>query len=210
MTHPLELGIPGLQLTVGDHICAFYRGCDERDEILIPSLQAGLRIGDKCICVVDAVDPRDVLTALGSEMEVDRWISDSQLELRASTDAYLRSGRFCTEEMLAFWENFIGPAVAGRFRFARSVGEMTWALRQAPGVEELVGYESELNRFLPRYPQVILCLYDLERFSGEIIIDVLKTHPRVLLGSMVLDNPYYLEPDEFLAVRSRAVNAAQR
>ncbi|HZA15524.1 MAG TPA: MEDS domain-containing protein [Pseudonocardiaceae bacterium] len=210
MTHPLELGIPGLQLTVGDHICAFYRGCGERDEILIPYLQAGLRIGDKCICVVDAVDPRDVLTALGSEMEVDRWISDSQLELRASTDAYLRSGRFCTEEMLAFWENFIGPAVAGRFRFARSVGEMTWALRQAPGVEELVGYESELNRFLPRYPQVILCLYDLERFSGEIIIDVLKTHPRVLLGSMVLDNPYYLEPDEFLAVRSRAVNAAQR
>jgi DcmR-like sensory protein len=210
VTHPLELGIPGLQLTVGDHICAFYRGCGERDEILIPYLQAGLRIGDKCICVVDAVDPRDVLTALGSEMEVDRWISDSQLELRASTDAYLRSGRFCTEEMLAFWENFIGPAVAGRFRFARSVGEMTWALRQAPGVEELVGYESELNRFLPRYPQVILCLYDLERFSGEIIIDVLKTHPRVLLGSMVLDNPYYLEPDEFLAVRSRAVNAAQR
>jgi hypothetical protein len=160
--------------------------------------------------VVDAVDPREVLAALGSEMEVDRWISDSQLELRASTDAYLRSGRFCTEEMLAFWENFIGPAVAGKFRFARSVGEMTWALRQAPGVEELVGYESELNRFLPRYPQVILCLYDLERFSGEIIIDVLKTHPRVLLGSMVLDNPYYLEPDEFLAVRSRAVNAAQR
>jgi hypothetical protein len=87
---------------------------------------------------------------------------------------------------------------------------MTWALRQAPGVEELVGYESELNRFLPRYPQVILCLYDLERFSGDIIIDVLKTHPRVLLGGMVLDNPYYLEPDEFLAVRSRAVNAPQR
>jgi hypothetical protein len=210
VTHTLELGIPGLQLTVGDHICAFYRGSGERDEILIPYLQAGLRIGDKCICVVDAVDPREVLAALGSEMEVDRWISDSQLELRASTDAYLRSGRFCTEEMLAFWENFIGPAVAGKFRFARSVGEMTWALRQVPGVEELVGYESELNRFLPRYPQVILCLYDLERFSGEIIIDVLKTHPRVLLGSMVLDNPYYLEPDEFLAVRSRAVNAAQR
>jgi hypothetical protein len=194
VTHTLELGIPGLQLTMGDHICAFYRGCGERDEILIPYLQAGLRIGDKCICVVDAADPREVLAALGSEMEVDRWISDSQLELRASTDAYLRSGRFCTEEMLAFWENFIGPAVAGRFRFARSVGEMTWALRQAPGVEELVGYESELNRFLPRYPQVILCLYDLERFSGEIIIDVLKTHPRVLLGGMVLDNPFTLSP----------------
>jgi hypothetical protein len=205
VTHTLELGIPGLRLAEGDHVCAFYRGARERDEILIPYLQAGLRTGDKCICVVDAAEPREVLAALGSEAEVDQWISDTQLELRASTDAYLRSGRFCTEEMLTFWENFVGPAVAGRFRFARSVGEMTWALRQVPGVEELVGYESELNRFLPRYPQVILCLYDLERFGGEIIIDLLKTHPRILLGGMVLDNPNYLEPDEFLAVRSRSV-----
>lgn len=205
MTHTLELGIPGLRLAEGDHVCAFYRGARARDEILIPYLQAGLRTGDKCICVVDAAEPREVLAALGSEAEVDQWISDTQLELRASTDAYLRSGRFCTEEMLTFWESFVGPAVAGRFRFARSVGEMTWALRQVPGVEELVGYESELNRFLPRYPQVILCLYDLERFGGEIIIDLLKTHPRILLGGMVLDNPNYLEPDEFLAVRSRSV-----
>jgi hypothetical protein len=79
---------------------------------------------------------------------------------------------------------------------------MTWALRQMPGVEELVGYESRLNRFLPRYPQVILCLYELDQFSGEVLVDVLKTHPKVLLGGMVLDNPYYLEPDEFLATRS--------
>ena len=39
-------------------------------------------------------------------------------------------------------------------------------------------YESKLNRFLPRYPQVILCLYELDRFSGEVLVDVLKTHPR--------------------------------
>jgi len=92
-------------------------------------------------------------------------------------------------------------ALAGEFGFARAVGEMTWALRQPPGVDELVTYESRLNRFLPRYPQVILCLYELDRFSGEVLVDVLKTHPKVLLGGIVLDNRYYLEPDEFLATR---------
>jgi hypothetical protein len=35
-----------------------------------------------------------------------------------------------------------------------------------PGVDELVGYESELNRFMPRYRKAVLCLYDLERFCG--------------------------------------------
>ena len=70
---------------------------------------------------------------------------------------------------------------------------MTWALRQMPGVEELFAYESKLNDFLPCYPQVILCMYDLDRFSGEVLVDILKTHPTVLIGGMVLDNPYYLE-----------------
>jgi hypothetical protein len=104
--------------------------------------------------------------------------------------------------MLDFWDESVSAAVGeGRFGFARSVGEMTWALRDMPGVEELVGYESELNRFLPKHPQVILCLYDLERFSGEYLVDLVKTHPKVLLGGMVLDNPNFLDPDEFLAAR---------
>ncbi len=76
---------------------------------------------------------------------------------------------------------------------------MSWAAKQAPGTDELVAYEAELNRFLPRYPQVVLCLYDVERFGGELVVDMLKTHPKVLLNGMLLDNPYYIEPDEFLA-----------
>jgi hypothetical protein len=105
--------------------------------------------------------------------------------------------------MMAFWEDVVGTAMnGGRFDFARSVGEMTWSLGDIPGVDELVGYESKLNSFMPRYPQVILCLYDLDRFGGGIMVDMLKTHPKVLLGGMVLDNPNYLSPDEFLSMRS--------
>jgi hypothetical protein len=62
-------------------------------------------------------------------------------------------------------------------------------------------YEAELNRFVPNYPQVILCLYDLDSFSGQILIDILKTHPRVLMGGTVLENLHYMEPEEFLASR---------
>ena len=55
---------------------------------------------------------------------------------------------------------------------------------------------------MSNFPQVNLCLYDLTRCSGDLIMDVLKTHPKALLGGMVIDNPYYLEPDEFLASRA--------
>ena len=46
-----------------------------------------------------------------------------------------------------------------------------------------------------------MCLYDLEHYGGEILVDILKTHPKVLMGGTVLENLYYLEPDEFLASR---------
>jgi hypothetical protein len=41
-------------------------------------------------------------------------------------------------------------------------------------------------------------LYELARFEGA-LADVLKVHPKIMLGGMVLNNPYYIEPDEFLA-----------
>ena len=203
MIDSLELGIPGVRLSPGDHVCAFYRGLQEHDEILIPYLRAGIQAGDKCVCIVDTADPSTVLAVLSDEIDdVDGCVDRDQLEVRSSTDAYLRSGRFSTGAMLNFWqESATAALVDGPFDFSRSVGEMTWALRDVPGVEELMGYESELNRFLPQYPQVILCLYDLHRFSGEVLVDLLKTHPRVLLFGRVLDNPNYLEPDEFLASR---------
>jgi len=197
----IALGITGVQLAPGDHVCAFYPGLPERDEILIPYLREGVAAGEKCVCVVDATDPEAVLAALGTEVDLGACLDRQQLEVQRSQDTYLRGGGFSTQAMLDFWDTAVGGAVAAGYGFTRAVGEMTWAIRQMPGVEELVGYEARLNRFLPRYPQVILCLYELDRFSGEVLVDVLKTHPKVLLAGMVLDNPYYLEPDEFLASR---------
>jgi hypothetical protein len=194
----VTLGIPGLEMQTGDHVCAFYRG-QERDELLIPFLEAGMRTGDKCICVVDSNGPETLLAALEEPLAAE-CVERHQLAVLSSETAYLVGGEFVPTRMVKFWDDNVRSALSDEgYSFVRSVGEMTWALREAPGVDQLVAYESELNRFLPRYPQVILCLYDVERFTGDIILEMLKTHPKVLLNGMVLDNPYYLEPDEFLA-----------
>ena len=78
---------------------------------------------------------------------------------------------------------------------------MTWALRDVPGVELLVSYEAQLNRLLLQHPQVVvLCLYDLERFvDAQLLMGLLRTHSTVLLSGQILDNPWYTEPDEYLA-----------
>lgn len=39
------------------------------------------------------------------------------------------------------------------------------------------------------------------RFGSEVLMDVLRTHPRVIVDDMVHDNPYYVEPGKYLARR---------
>ena len=199
----IPLGVPGVTVSPGDHICAFYRGAEQRDEVLVPFLREALIAGDKCICVLDDPATERVTGPLAAELDLPVCFSSGQFELLSSETTYLGGGEFSLAEMFAFWDRGIGGAVtAGGFDFVRAVGEMTWALRDCPGVEHLLTYEAELNRFLPRYPQVILCMYDLERFSdGTLLLDLLRTHPFVLLGGQLLENPWYTGPDEFLSGR---------
>lgn len=191
----------GLQLSVGDHICGFYRKPSERDDILIPFLVEGLRAGDKCTCVVDSCTPDDVLSSMSAHLEVDPYVSVRQLEVLDSYATYLADGGFLPARMLEFWAAKARQSPFAGSGLARNIGDMSWAHRSQDAVTELIGYESELNRIMANFPQVNLCLYDLTRCSGDLIMDVLKTHPKALLGGMVIDNPYYLEPDEFLDQR---------
>jgi hypothetical protein len=200
MADTVDMGVPGVQLDPGDHVCAFYFGTAERDKVLIPFLQAGLQGGDKCIAVFDYPEPKEMVARLGDDAQ--SCVTTHQLELKKSAETYLQTGSFSAAQMVDYYEEFVSAAIDDGYPFARVTGEAGWVLDGPPGADEFIEYESQLNDFAPRYPQVIMCLYDLERFGGGMIVDVLKTHKKLLLGGLVLDNPHYLTPDEFRATRS--------
>ncbi|HEY8799965.1 MAG TPA: MEDS domain-containing protein [Candidatus Limnocylindrales bacterium] len=195
-----DFGLAGVDLVPGDHICAMYLGRAERDNIVLPYLRAGLRAGDKCLCIIDSSPLGDLLADIGEKGEVDGYVASRQLELHTAHEAYLRTPPFSTEAMLEYWELKVGAAVTDdSFGFARVTGEMPWEMRLLPGRTEFFRYEGELNRFALRYPQAILCLYDLDRFGGGILVDLLRTHPKLLMGGLVLENPHYRPPDDLAA-----------
>lgn len=198
VTTTIPLGPPGVSARSGDHICALYRGHEGRDEILLPFLRAGIESGHKCVAVLDEAEPDEVTRRLDEECPASEARATRQLDIRTSFETYLAGGRFSQEAMLAFWDAAIGEG----HTFARALGEMTWARRQFPGVEGLVEYEAELNKVVAGRDQVVLCMYDLDQFTGSVVVDLLRTHPRLLVCGTVIDNPYYLEPQEFLAVRA--------
>jgi MEDS: MEthanogen/methylotroph, DcmR Sensory domain len=189
-------GIDDVSLQPGSHVCAFYRGATARDRLLTAYFGTGLTAGDKCICIVDSADTASRLELLPHHAG-DTGLPGHQLDVHLPESTYLAGGRFTTSEMLTFWtENLVKAEIDG-YSFCRLAGEMTWALRDMPGVENLAGYESELNRVTSGSSAIVLCLYDLDLFSGEVVVNIVKTHPQVLVQGILVENPYYLGPDEF-------------
>ena len=199
MTEKVPLGLLGLAVPRGTHICAFYRGAQGRDEIVLPFLAEGIRAQDKCICILESIDPPDVLARLGQHVDVGSSVDTGQLELATPASAYLQSGTFSPEDMLSYWQQAEAAQAAEGFGLTRATGEMPSVLNQPAGRPEFFRYEAKLNEVIPNYAQVILCLYDLDRFGAEVLMDTLRTHPRVVVDGMVHENPYYIEPGKFLA-----------
>jgi hypothetical protein len=74
---------------------------------------------------------------------------------------------------------------------------MSWAkpLMSPTLVKQLVRSEVNITRWVRSREMVGLCLYDLDLFSGDLIIPMIKAHPKVWMGGAVVENPFYLDPE---------------
>jgi hypothetical protein len=181
----VSLGFGGIEVDLGAHICAFYQGPAGRDELLIPFLAEGMRLGEKCLGVVESSPPEHVRDQLDGA-------SADQVEVSTPAETYLGGGRFDPDEMLGWLDEHISHSLAVEgYPRVRSAGEMNWAFDDVPGGQKLFDYEARLNRFAPSFPQVILCMYDMDRVGGSVLIDAMKTHSQVLVGTLLCESPFY-------------------
>jgi hypothetical protein len=75
---------------------------------------------------------------------------------------------------------------------------MEWALVDLPGVEDLIEFESRVNYVIPKCDNIMICAYDLSKFSASVVIDAMRTHPVVIVGGLLHENPFFVPPEQFL------------
>jgi hypothetical protein len=189
----------------GDDICALYSGPDELEATLAPYLAAGLVAGDKCVCVVEAEGRTALLDEVARHVDVDACIASGQLELFTAAESYLRRGVFSGDEMIDFWADSLDRSLHREgFEFVRNSGDTSGVADLFDDFDEFAVYETNINRLAAEYPQAVLCLYDLALVGGGMMLDLLRTHPKLLLGGLLLENPHYLTPDEYLRLKQNS------
>jgi hypothetical protein len=196
-THPVTLC--GRRLSGSQHICAFFDSRDEQYRILNPYFREGLENGEEVVTVVEAAFRDEHLRRLrAGGVPADSAAQTGQLKLRSSEDTYVPDGVFAAERMFALLEDTLRTAARGPYGRVRTCGDMEWALRSLPGSDELMAYEARVNLLIPRYDCSLLCVYDVNQFSGRAVADVLATHSHVILGGRMYENPYFVEPVSYL------------
>ena len=129
-----------------------------------------------------------------------------QLELRTNTETYLRDGKFDQDRMLQAFEQIASGNASGRFPLSRIVCRMDWAGEGQSYINDLVEFESRVNHIWEDHDDAVICTYHLGKFGGDTIIDIMRTHPMVIIGGILQRNPFFAAPSEFLQeLRERQV-----
>jgi hypothetical protein len=187
------------------HICAFFNSSDEQQRVLRPFIKDGFAGGDKAYHYVDPERWEEHLGWLAEAgVNVDQAIGTGQLEVRQWQDSTLLGGGFDLEAWLTSFEQILQSGPAAGYGQTRFFGHMEWALADLPGTEDLMEYETRVNYVIPKYEDTVVCAYDLTKFGAGAAMDALLTHPAVIIGGLLQENPFYVPPDQLLTeIRER-------
>jgi hypothetical protein len=195
--NPIRVG--GRNLGPVRHICAFFHSKEEEYTTLRDFIKDGIEAGDKSFHIVDANHCGAHRSRLkGDGIDVETAETKGQLKVACWEDAYLKDGYFDQDRQLALLEDILKDSKREGYPLTRLVANMEWALEEKAGVTDIVEYECRLNNFLPKYPDPVICTYDLSRFSAAIVMDIMRTHPMIIVGGVLQENPLYVPPHEFL------------
>ncbi len=184
-------------ISAGAHICLFYAHEGERDEALLEFARKGLETGAKTVCILDRKDLAKAETALhGLAREVAGAGRADRLVIDTTENVYRSGGKFETERMVAFLESEVAGALAEGFSSLWVAGEASFIHAGDTPLEELLRYEAEVKRLFDGKACTGLCMYDMRLFEPRFLLDVLDTHPLLLMDGRLTRNHFFLPPEE--------------
>lgn len=189
----------GSRLAETGHVCAFFNSEEEEYRVLLPFIQDGFERGDKAVHVVNPGQQQNHLQRLAAAgIETAAAQQRGQFELRTNTEAYIQDGHFDQDRMLEVFERLASSNAEGVFPLSRIVCRMDWVVEQGSYVDDVIEFESRVNHVWSHHEDAVICTYHLAKFGGDTVIDIMRTHPMVIIGGFLQQNPFYTPPEVFL------------
>lgn len=158
-----------IPLRPGSHLCGLYGSNQGHRKQAIEFLAEGLRSSSVCFLVCSAGARAGIVAGLKEtrpSLPLDLAVG------RLIISEYAASG----EAQLQYWETQLEVAAASGAQSMRVIGDIRGLSRKVP-LQEVIEYEAAYDeRIAHHFPVVTLCQYDVRRFSGGALLNVLKGH----------------------------------
>jgi hypothetical protein len=102
----------------------------------------------------------------------------------------LPRGRFDQARMVAMITRLLDIGRAQGFPRTRLVADIETTRERRPGKQEIMEFETQLQRRLAGYPDAVICTYDASNLDAGVMLDLMRTYAFVIVGGVVHENPF--------------------
>ena len=195
-TSDRKINFAGLGLNGNYHLCAFFHSEDEEFRTLLPFMVDGLAAGEKVVYLVDGNNIEEHRRRLrDGGMDCEAVEQSGQLNVVGWPPSVRDVDAVDQAKSV---DDFLSAALNQGYRRMRVVGDMDWAAENQISDAYLIKLEARLDTIYSRHDVWVICAYDLSRFSGVAVLDVMRTHPATLIGGVIQHNPFYIPPEQML------------
>ena len=186
-------GYGDLSFSWGDHICAIFDDHVQQMALMGSYIAAGLRSAQRCVWVApqpSSAALRKALTALGADLPTLE--ASGQLVVISEVEFYLQGGLFEPNRTMQLLSTLLHDGQRAGYPTMRIASDVSWLREERLSADLWESFEGQLTQQVSALPVVMVCQYDRRQVSGDIIVAAFRTHPIVILGDTIRQNPFYL------------------
>ena len=192
MLDPTDFGYGYFHFHWGDHICAIFDDYLQQREVMLPFIANGLRAAQRCAWIGPEASCnmlRQSLTEFGGDLPTLE--ASGQLVIISDVDYYLQDDLFDPSRTLELMHALLADGRRQGYDTMRLTADVSWLKTGRSDAELWEDYEVRMNDALADLPVVVVCQYAHRQVSGSLVVTALRTHPLVILGENLHENPFY-------------------
>ncbi len=184
-------GFGGYRFSWGDHICAIFDDPQQQMELMSRFVAEGLRAVQLCVWVSppgSAGRFRAALARIGGDLP--SLEAASQLVVLADADFYLEGGVFQPARTMALLRTLLEQGRRDGYTTMRMATDVSCLRDERMDPTRWERFEADLTHEVSRLPAVLVCQYDRAQIPGSAVVAAFRTHPLVILGDRLYENPF--------------------
>ncbi len=175
------------------HFCVLHEGGEGLSDSCAGLVRKAVAAGFAWICVLQDGASKNFGTKFDNSMRADGTIVDADELLK------FRFSPICISTVTEKLREFAERARIEGYTGLLILFDMSWMLEAPSGLANHGELEAALHDLTASASIWIACIYDRMIYPPSILLDVLRTHAKVLHADAVYVNPHFLPPPVFLS-----------